>query len=223
MDRPRTCAAFSCSSMCSCRAASGYLLLRAKASERHGFTFHEVSRRDLHRETVLWIEKHHCDIAEKGTQCQSQADSGDHERSRVSWATTGASDFQKSSGASQIPLPIEGYSDLQTDASMELRHHIHSTAGGVCVSYGSDGLAQSVRPFSQAVEQSGGDLLYRGFRGSHRALWEARNIQYGPRSPVLLDRICQCSIEQGDPIQHGWKRKGPRQYFRGAIVEVGEV
>ena len=43
------------------------------------------------------------------------------------------------------------------------------------------------------------------------------------RSPVLLNRICQCSIEQGNPIQYGRERKSPRQYFRGAFVEVGEV
>ena len=223
MDRTGTCAALSCSSMCSRRTASRYLLLRAKASERHRSTFHEVSRRDLYRETILWIAKHHCDIAEKRSQCQSQADSGDHERSGVSWTTTRTADFQKSSGASQVSLPIERNNNLQTDASMEFRHHVHSPAGGVCVSYGNNGLLQSVCPFSQTLEQLGGHLLYRGFRGSGRALREAGDIQYGSRSPVLLDRICQCSLKKRDPIQHGWERKSSRQYFRRAFVEVGEV
>lgn len=223
MDRRQIHAALCCSSMCPHRADPFHLLLSAKASEQHRSASNDASRRDLHREAVLRVAKHRCGITEEGVQRQSQTDSGDHARAGVSWAAARTSHVQKSPGASQVPLLIEGCCDLQTDASMELRHHVHSSAGGLCVSHGSDRLVQSICRFSQAVEQPGGCLLYRGFRGSGRALRETRDIQHRSRGPVLLDRICQCGTEQGDTIQHGRERKSPRQCFRGALVEISKV
>jgi hypothetical protein len=223
MDRQRTYAAFCSGSVRSHRADPLYLLLSAEATERYRFAFNDISRRDLHRETVLRIAKHHCYTAEEGTQCQSQADSGHHARAGVSRAATRTQHFQKSPSASQVPLSVERCCDLQTDASVELRHYVHSAAGGVCVSHSSDRLVQPIRPFSQAVKQLGGCVLYRSFRGSGRALREPRDIQHRSRGPVLFGRFCQCDTEQGDTIQHGRKRQSPGQYFRGALMEIGEV
>ena len=223
MDTRRKHRSLNCSAMQTSRVTSIELLLRAGIANRVRPPAHELCRRDLYRETLLWFSKNYAQASERRTQCQSQAHPKSDAQAELGRKPTRSPHFKGSPGTCQVPVSPTQLSNLWTTASVEHGHNVYSPTKWICLSCCCNRLVQSSGTLSSSFQQPGTGFLFGGLRGSDCHLWKARNIQYRPGCTVHLPGVCERGTWQKHSFQHVRKRKSARQYFCRAPLEIGKI
>jgi hypothetical protein len=223
MDRSELRRPVGYSAMQTPRDTSIKLLLRTGGAECIRIVAHEAHRRNIHGQTLLRLSTDYARVAERRTQCESQASSRRHEASRISREPTGPQHLEEPSAAPQIPIPPTWSRNPQTSPRVEYGHHVHSIAEWFRISRGGNRLVQSPGAFAPPLEQPRDRLLPRGIRGSDQGLRPTGHLQYGPRRAVHFTGICECGTRKGHPLQYGWSRASPRQRLCRTPMEVCEI
>ena len=199
------------------------LLLPANRAQCLRSYAHEARRRDLYRVALLWLTEDSPGVKKEGARGQSETDPRDYARTWFGWKTTRAQHFKITSRASKIPVPSTRYRDSRAPGSLELGHHVHPIEKRLCLSCCRDGLVQSASSLTSGLKQPGDGLLFRSLRRGDCPLRSARYFQYRSGSSVHLARIYRGGTQQGHPIQYGWSRKGARQHFCRASMEISKI
>lgn len=212
-----------CCTMQDHRTAPIELLLRASEANTVRVDAYEEGRRNLYSQTVLRLQKHLGKSTEGRTQNKPKTSPRDDADHGVSWEPTGAKHLEKPPGTHQVSVSLEESRDYHAPPSVELRYHLHPITGWLCVSDGSDRLVQSPSSLSPSLQQSRWSFLPRGFRRSSRDIWLAWNLQHRPRGAVHIGQVCESRDRQGDPLEHGRKRKSSGQHFCRTALEVCKI
>lgn len=223
MDRKRSSRSFDQGAMCTHRIAQSQLLLSSCSGRCDQSRAHETHRRDLYRTTLQWLQGDRSEIAQGRIPGQPQTNPRTHAKAWIGWDSARAKHIQEPSRTSQIPLSFAWPFDSATFGRVEYGHHVYPPARRLCLPCSSHRLVQPPGSCISPLKQSGRRILLGRLRRSCRVLWKASDFQYRSRRAVFFAAICQCHIEQRDPIQHGWAWASSRQHLCGAPMEVGKI
>lgn len=204
-------------------AVSIKLLLQAGATNRLRTVAHESDRRDLYGKALLWFSENYPDSSKGRTQRQSQTNSKDHARLGALWEQTRPQYLETPSTTCQISVSSPKLYNLRPITGLEHRYHVHPSTKWFCLPGCCNRLVQSAGALAPLIKQSRNSVLLGSLRRGDCQLWEARNLQHRSRGTVHIGRVRECSAWQKYSLQHGWQRKGSRQYFRRKTLEVCKI
>jgi len=205
------------------RIAPGQLLLPSGSRGCAPSRAHEARRRDLHRNALQRLQSDHPEIAQGRVCGQSQTNPGAYADTWTGRNAAWTKHLQKSSGTPQVPLSFARPPDSAAFGGVEFGYNIHSPARRLYLPRSRHRLVQPISSRISSLKQPGRCLLCGSLRGSYRVLRKADDFQYRPRRAVFFAPICQCRIEQRNPVQYGWTRASARQHLCGASVEIRKI
>lgn len=223
MDSRLTKPTFDHSSVQTNRAVSIELLLQAGTTIRLRSLAHESSGRDLYGKALLRFSENYPDSSKRRTQRESQTHSEDHAKPGTLRKSARPQYLEASSRARQIPISSPRVFNFRPITGLEYRYHVHSPKKRLCLSGCGNRLVQSAGTLAPLIKQPGSSVLFGSLRRGNCELWEARNLQYRSRGTIHVGRICERSAWQKYSLQHGWQRKGSRQYFCRTTVEISKI
>src|SRR5260221_8266651 len=90
-------------------------------------------------------------------------------------------DERAAPGTRGVPVPLTRARDFSSESRLGHGHYVHSTRARIRVPNGDYGLVHETRSLVAPVEHARFKLLRRRAERSLRAIWNTRNLQYGPR------------------------------------------
>jgi len=212
----------------SCMAMQGFgtvqigFLLSTQGSESGRCGADESHRRAIYEDAFLRKSEDGCVFKSPWPLGKSEADSEVDARDGDSWDVPRTQYQPASYESCGLSVPLKKSFDRASQSCLECRHHLYSAVERVCIFGGNHRLVFPICVVLSDLKQFGDGILSRGSR-SGAGYRDSRYFQYGPRMSVYRRRFYGAVKKARDQNQHGWERKGLRQYICGATLEKCEV
>lgn len=188
---------------------SQHSILSFNFASRSRSETYEKDRRDQSSKTLLWLEENMDRAAQRRLHRQHQksasADANDGNSSYLPETES----FKKEYRASSISLFAKRQGNRVAFGGLECRYHVYTDECGFWLFGRNHGLVQPFDLSMETFQFTGQFFLFGGARRGF-GMGNPSNFQYRPGSAIHKQSFCRCNPEQGDTIQHGWKREGFR-------------